>query len=85
MEKIDRRIVRPEYSPQAHIESVRRHNKTDSKVWELMLSDEAEQQDEDCRYRPVKLLFDPKQIATETISPVLIQKISPEHHIKNII
>ena len=36
-------------------------------------------------YRPVKLWFDPKQIATETISPVLIQEISPEHHIKNII
>ena len=35
--------------------------------------------------RPVKLWFDPKQIATETISPVLIQEISPEHHIKNII
>ena len=35
--------------------------------------------------RPVKLWFDPKQIATETISPVLIQKISAEHHIKNII
>ena len=35
--------------------------------------------------RPVKLWFDPKQIATETISPVLIQKMSPEHHIKNII
>ena len=34
---------------------------------------------------PVKLWFDPKQIATETISPVLIQEISPEHHIKNII
>ena len=29
--------------------------------------------------------FDPKQIATETISPVLIQEISPEHHIKNMI
>ena len=40
-----------------------------------------------CNYqsRPVKLWFDPKQIATETISPVLIQEISPEHHIKNII
>ena len=36
-------------------------------------------------YRPVKLWFDPKQIATETVSPVLIQEISPEHHIKNII
>ena len=35
--------------------------------------------------RPVKLWFDPKQIATETISPVLIQEIFPEHHIKNII
>ena len=35
--------------------------------------------------RPVKLWFDPKQIATETISPVLIQEISPERHIKNII
>ena len=35
--------------------------------------------------RPVKLWFDPKQTATETISPVLIQEISPEHHIKNII
>ena len=28
---------------------------------------------------------DPKQIATETISPVLIQEIYPERHIKNII
>ena len=28
---------------------------------------------------------DPKQIATETISPVLIQEISHGHHIKNII
>ena len=36
-------------------------------------------------HRPVKLWFDPKQIATETISPELIQKIYPEHHIKNII
>ena len=36
-------------------------------------------------FRLVKLWFDPKQIATETISPVLIQKISPELHIKNII
>ena len=35
--------------------------------------------------RPVKLWFDPKQIATETMSPVLIQEISPEYHIKNII
>ena len=28
---------------------------------------------------------DPKQIATETISTVLIQDIPPEHHIQNII
>ena len=36
-------------------------------------------------FRPVKLWFDPKQIATETISPVLIPEIYPEHHIKIII
>ena len=36
-------------------------------------------------FRPVKLWFDPKQIAKETISPELIQKIPPEQHIKNIL
>ena len=34
---------------------------------------------------PVNLWFDPKQIATETIPPVLIQDRPTKHHARNII
>ena len=43
LEKIDRNV-----SPEAQIENMRGHNQTVSSVWDRMLGDEAEQQEEDC-------------------------------------
>ena len=37
LEKIDRSIVRPEYSPQAQSETIRGHNQTGSDAWERTL------------------------------------------------
>ena len=48
LEKIVRHIVRPEDSAQAQTESTRGHNQTGSDVWERMVCDEGEQQDEYC-------------------------------------
>ena len=50
LEGIDRRIVRPEDSPQAQRESIRGHNQTGSDVWKRMLGVEGEQEEEDCHH-----------------------------------
>ena len=48
LEKIDRSIVRPEDSPQTQSEGIRGHNQIVSDVWDRMLGDEGDQQEEDC-------------------------------------
>ena len=48
LEEIDWSIVRPEDSPHAQIDTTRGHNQIVSDVWERMLGDEGEQQEEDC-------------------------------------
>ena len=64
LEEIHRSIVRPEDSPQTHSEIIRVHRQTGSAVWQQMLDDEGEQQEEDCYHGDEDASRDPRSVET---------------------
>ena len=64
LKKLDRNSVRPEDSPQTKSETIRGYNKTGSDVWERMLGDEGEQQEEDCYHGDKAASQDPRNVET---------------------
>ena len=66
LEKIDRSFVLPEDSPQAQNEDIRDHNQTGSDVWERMLGDEGDQQEEDCYHGDEDASRDPRSVETRS-------------------
>ena len=64
LETTDRSIVRPEDSPQAQSESIGGHNQTGSEVWERMLGNEGDQQEEDCYHIDDDASRDPRSVET---------------------
>ena len=66
LEKIDRSIIWPEDSPQPQSKGIWGHNQTGSDVWERMLGDEGDQQEEDSYHGDEDASRDPRSVETRS-------------------
>ena len=66
LEKFDRNTLCPEYSTQAQSEGLCGHYQTGSDVWERMLGNEGDQQQEDCYNGDEDASRDPRSVETRT-------------------